>query len=373
MALRSPVWCWFFLGATLFGFAGCNTKPTPGGNATKVDSGDRSDQSDSSRFPMEAGKYTVLGIMTDRQDNSLAKSNVESTLLLHPEVGCLVGLWSANTPAILATLESSEKADAIRVVGFDEHPDTLQGIRDGRVYGTIVQQPYAFGFRSVEFLTAIASGGAVDVPDSERIYIPYKEITADNVQQFSDDVDAMNAGNGPILEPMATIGEKTDGISIAFITNGTDPFWILSDKGCQKAAEHFGVDVSFQPPSTSTIEEQKRLLESDVVKQFSGIAISPIDPANQVQMINKAAAKLPVICHDSDAPESDRLLYLGTSNYMAGRAAGKMIKEAMPAGGKVMMFVGLMEVLNAQQRSQGIIDELADAPIPDIYQTSATD
>ncbi len=348
---------------------GCNrSAPDPGTNATAVGSGSGGSANSQDRFPLDAGAYTVLGIMTDRQDNSLAKGNVESTLLQHPDIGCLVGLWSANTPAILAALDASDQTARPQVVGFDEHPDTLKGIREGKVYGTIVQQPYAFGFRSVEFLTAIARGGKVDVPESGRIYIPYREITGDNVQQFSDEVNAMNAGNGPILDPLAQQGDGEQAVSVAFITNGTDPFWILADKGCQKAAEHFKVQVEFQPPSTSTIEEQKRLLESNVVKQFDGIAISPIDPENQVAMINEACQAMPVICHDSDAPDSDRLFYLGTSNYMAGRAAGRMIKQALPAGGKVMMFVGLMEVLNAQERSQGVIDELADKPIPEIYQ-----
>jgi ribose transport system substrate-binding protein len=85
-------------------------------------------------------------------------------------------------------------------------------------------------------------------------------------------------------------------------------------------------------------------------------------------MINAACEVMPVICQDSDAPASDRKFYLGTSNYMAGRAAGELIKEAIPDGGEVMLFVGRMEVLNAQERSQGIIDELADKPIPAIFQ-----
>jgi ribose transport system substrate-binding protein len=54
---------------------------------------------------------------------------------------------------------------------------------------------------------------------------------------------------------------------------------------------------------------------------------------------------------------------------MAGRAAGQLIKEAIPDGGKVMLFVGKMEVLNAQERSQGIIDELGDKPVPEIFQS----
>lgn len=55
----------------------------------------------------------------------------------------------------------------------------------------------------------------------------------------------------------------------------------------------------------------------------------------------------------------------GTHNYLAGRAAGKLVKEAIPEGGDVMIFVGMMEQLNAQQRSAGVIDELLDKPIPE--------
>ena len=46
----------------------------------------------------------------------------------------------------------------------------------------------------------------------------------------------------------------------------------------------------------------------------------------------------------------------------------KLIKEVVPDGGKVMLFVGKMEVLNAQERSQGIIDELGDVPVPAIFE-----
>lgn len=347
---------------------GCNRSSQPSGSS---DSNASSGGTDSNRFPIEGEKYTILNILTDGGDNSRAKSHVESTLLQYPDIGCMVGLWSANAPMILAGLQSSGRTGEVHVIGFDEHPDTLQGIEDGLVHGTIVQQPYAFGFRSVEFLSAIARGGSVDLPESGRIYIPYREIRADNVQQFQAEIQAMQSGDGPILDPMAEPGDRSQDVSVAFITNGPDPFWLLAEKGCERAAEHFDAEVAYQAPSESTIEGQKRLLETDVVRGVDGIAISPIDPANQVSMINDAAAEVPVICHDSDAPDSDRLFYLGTSNYMAGRAAGRLIKEAMPEGGSVMMFVGLIEVLNAQERSQGVIDELNDTPIPEEYQDAA--
>src|SRR5205823_4402228 len=63
-----------------------------------------------------------------------------------------------------------------------------------------------------------------------------------------------------------------------------------------------------------------------------------------------------------------RLCYIGTDNYEAGRAAGALVKQAMPDGGTVVIFVGQLEALNARQRRQGVLDELAgkkDAEIKD--------
>jgi len=342
---------------------GCNRGGTSGGGDGSAAGG----KTGSNRFPLTAGNYTILGILTDNQDNAKAKENAETTVLRYPDVACLVGLWSQNTPMILSALRSSDMLGKVKVVAFDEHAETLQGIRDGYVHGTIVQQPYQFGYRSVEFLTQIARGEPVDAPESGLIFIPHEIVKADNVQQFGENLDAIRAGNGPLLSPDSKLDGK--GLKVAYITNSVDPFWVWADFGCRRAAGQFGTQVEVQMPSSGSVEEQKRFLETNVVAKFDGVAISPIDPDNQVQMIDAAAAAMPVICHDSDAPASQRKFYLGTSNYMAGRAAGKLIKEAIPDGGKVMLFVGKMEVLNAQERSQGIIDELSEQPIPEIFQS----
>ena len=323
-------------------------------------------KSGSGRFPLDAGKYTVLGILTDNQDNSKAKENAETTLLTHPKIACMVGLWSNNTPMILAALRSSDAVGKVKVVGFDEHAETLAGIREGTVFGTIVQQPYDFGFRSVQWLTALAKNEPVDVPESGLIFIAHQSITEANLQAFSDRIDAIKSSNGPSLSPESKL--NGDGVRVAYITNSIDPFWTLAEFGCNKAAEQFGCKVDVQMPSNGSIEEQKRFLETNAANKIDGVAISPIDPANQVGMINEACESMTVICQDSDAPASKRQFYLGTSNYMAGRAAGELIKEAIPEGGEVMLFVGKMEVLNAQERSQGIIDELSDKPIPAIFE-----
>jgi ribose transport system substrate-binding protein len=61
-----------------------------------------------------------------------------------------------------------------------------------------------------------------------------------------------------------------------------------------------------------------------------------------------------LVCCDSDAAKSQRVAYIGTDNEAAGEEAGKMIKECLPNGGKIMIFVGHIDSQNAIERSGGI-------------------
>ena len=148
--------------------------------------------------------------------------------------------------------------------------------------------------------------------------------------------------------------EKSD---FAYVTNGVDPFWDLCAAGVRIAEREFGVKCEVHMP-TKGVVDQKRILEAMVAKGVKGIAVSPVDPENQTGHLNEIAQVTKLITHDADAPESDRMVYIGTDNYKAGRALGQLVKEAIPDGGEVMIFVGRLEQLNARQRRQGVIDEL---------------
>ena len=152
---------------------------------------------------------------------------------------------------------------------------------------------------------------------------------------------------------------------IAFVTNGVDPFWNTAAAGVRAAMKEFDIDCEVLMPPKG-ISDQKRMIEGLLARGIDGVAISPIDAKNQVAMIDEVAARCPIITHDSDAPDSKRLCFVGMDNYKAGRAAGKLVKEAVPGGGKVMLFVGRLEQLNAQQRRQGVIDELLDRPMQEL-------
>lgn len=151
---------------------------------------------------------------------------------------------------------------------------------------------------------------------------------------------------------------------LAFVTNNASDFWTIARKGTEKAVKDIpGIEVEFRIPSDGTAAEQQRVIDDLLAKGIQGIAISPVDPKNQTQMLNRAASQTLVVTQDSDAPDSNRICYIGTDNVEAGRQAGQLVKEALPNGGKIMVFVGVLDAANAQQRYQGLKEALAGSNV----------
>ena len=144
---------------------------------------------------------------------------------------------------------------------------------------------------------------------------------------------------------------------VAFVTNGVASFWTIAAAGVKAGGEKFGVDAETLMPAEG-IGDQKRIVEDLLTRGIDGISISPIDPTNQSDILNEAAKRTKLVTNDSDAPASDRLVYIGTDNYKAGRMCGDLVREAMPHGGTVMLFIGRLEQDNAKARRQGCIDAM---------------
>jgi ribose transport system substrate-binding protein len=146
----------------------------------------------------------------------------------------------------------------------------------------------------------------------------------------------------------------------AFITNGVAEFWTIAEAGAKQAGQDLGVEVGVFMPGSLT--DQKQMMEDAVTRGYAGVAVSPIDPSNQTEMLNQVASATKLVTHDSDAPGSGRLAYIGMDNYTAGRLCGQLVREALPQGGEVMILIGRMEQDNSRKRRQGVIDELLGRP-----------
>jgi ribose transport system substrate-binding protein len=124
-----------------------------------------------------------------------AVANVQDALTSYPDLKGLVGLWSYNGPAILSGVRDSGKLGQVKIICFDEEPATLAGVKAGEIVGTIVQQPFQFGYESVKLLVQLAKGDRSGVPAEKQIFIPVRAITAENEAEFEGELARLRQGS----------------------------------------------------------------------------------------------------------------------------------------------------------------------------------
>ena len=153
-------------------------------------------------------------------------------------------------------------------------------------------------------------------------------------------------------------------LRIAVVTNNSSDWWTIARKGGQKAADELpGVTLDFRMLGEGTAAAQKAVVDDLLAKGVDGIAIAPLDVENQKQMLDDAAAKTLLFTLGADAPLSKRRAYVGTADVDSGKVAASLLREALPHGGKIVVFVGRRDAQNAVERLQGLRDGLNGSPI----------
>lgn len=157
---------------------------------------DASNAKDRRRGIMDAlkgSRVKVIDTLTDDAYHTKAKSNAVSTLVKYPDIAGLVGLWSYNGPAILSAVKDAGRIGKVKIVCFDEEPDTLQGIQSGAIAATIVQQPYEFGYQSIKLMARYLRDNKSVVPAHRHIYVPTRVINKRNVRPFKGQLEQWRA------------------------------------------------------------------------------------------------------------------------------------------------------------------------------------
>src|SRR5581483_4261874 len=151
---------------------------------------------------------------------------------------------------------------------------------------------------------------------------------------------------------------------IAILTSTEDVYWDRLFQGADSGAAYFDAQITkVRCPTDDAVQTQK--IRDLMAQGVDGIIVSPVKPEAQTALFNEVAAKMPLITVDSDSPKSNRIAFIGTNNYEAGRQCGDLIRSALPDGGQVVLCVGSVESDNGRQRRQGLIDNLLDRPKDD--------
>lgn len=125
-------------------------------------------------------KKGIKIVATQAADSQRAKGMdvMQNILQAHPNIAAV---FSENDEMALGAIEAiaaAGKSAQIKVVGFDGTKDALTAIKEGRMAGTVAQQPYEMGKMGVSAAVALLK----DNKRSEKeTYVPVKLLTKDNL------------------------------------------------------------------------------------------------------------------------------------------------------------------------------------------------
>lgn len=137
----------------------------------------------------------LVDVRGDDIDQTRARANVDDVLVADPDVNCMVGFYSYNPPRMYEALRDAGKLGDVTVVAFDEDPITLGAVSEGSFAGTVVQQPYEWGYQGSKLIAAYLNGDKSEIPEDGIIIIPGLTLTKDNVESFQADFEAKLSGN----------------------------------------------------------------------------------------------------------------------------------------------------------------------------------
>ncbi len=148
---------------------------------------------------------------------------------------------------------------------------------------------------------------------------------------------------------------------VVVIGKSVHSYWSNVEKGMRAAARDLRLrddQVIFFVPPKEDVAAQMQTMETYIAQGATGIAIAPSDP-NALEPVMKKAAEQGIVVTTLDTPpvkSSAALVYIGTDNLVAGRAAGQTMARLLPNGGTVGIGRGSDTALNALQRTEGFLE-----------------
>ncbi|HEY4200412.1 MAG TPA: sugar-binding protein [Devosiaceae bacterium] len=143
---------------------------------------------------LKGTNITLVDTRGDDGDQTRAKANVADVVTANPDIDCMVGFYSYNTPQIYAALKEAGKLGQINIVGFDDDPITLGGVKEGTIAGTVVQQPFEWAYQGFKLMAAYLGGDKSGIPANGQVIIPTKILYKDDIDAYAANLKAM-AGN----------------------------------------------------------------------------------------------------------------------------------------------------------------------------------
>ena len=145
-------------------------------------------------------------------------------------------------------------------------------------------------------------------------------------------------------------------------TNLKLPYWKAVQEGFHQAAQEYGVKGVVIGPETYDAKAENDAFSDAVARHPAGILVSVAAESNLHSNIASAIDQgIPVITVDSDAPNSDRLYFIGTNNVGVGHLGGQRLVQRLHGKGNVV-FYSIPGQPNQDERMKGYEEVFASNP-----------
>ena len=166
---------------------------------------------------------------------------------------------------------------------------------------------------------------------------------------------------------IAACGTKaTSAYRIAIVLKAMDSeFWQKLRQGAEdEAKNHPDANLAVLAPIREiNIDQQVNILEDQILKGVSAIAVAPCGIAEILPVLDKAYEKnIPVLTVDTDVDWPFRLSYVGTDNRHGGKIAGEYMIKKLAGKGDIAIIRGIPGVQTHEDRVNGFLNAIKDAP-----------
>jgi ABC-type sugar transport system substrate-binding protein len=247
------------------------------------------------------------------------------------KVDGIFAVCEPNGVGILQALENAKLAGKVKLITFDPSPRLIEAMRDDKVHGIILQDPYRMGYEAVQSLAKHINGEQVEKYIDTGEYVATPE-NMDGTDENGNDIKQL-------LSPIQYTDElkakpESTKLTFAVIPKGTThEFWKSVHAGAETAAKELGgIEIIWKGPlNEDNTEEQISIVQSFVAQKVSGIVLAPNDSSSLVQAVNEAQkAGIPVVIFDSGLDDASAYVtYVATDNYKGGALAARQMAKAL--------------------------------------------
>ena len=294
-------------------------------------------------------KLEVVAKQTANFDRAEGMSVMENMLQAN---GDIQAVFAANDEMALGAVEAISGAGKdIMVMGFDATDDALAAIKEGRMAGTIAQQPALIGSTAVDNAMKLIAGESIPA----SIPVEVTLVTAENVDSFATG------------EPVEIVGNGTIGLSVSTLNN---PFFVTLAEGAEEAAAKLGVDLSVVDAGDD-VTKQVSDVEDLIAKGISVLVINPVDSDAVTGAVETAMAQgVRVIAVDRAVNGVDIDCQIASDNVLGAELATQYIVDTLGEGVKVAELEGVPGASAAIDRSAGF-HNVADAKLDVVAKQTA--